>query len=179
MKNKIGFTLIETIVVIAIMSAMFAFLFVNFRGKDDIRFLDNKANTILSDLQRLQTMSLSGELVDGQSPKYYFFKFTNCATDGCTGYQLAAKMPDDSEFVISDVGLEKILINVIGAEGVQSGNIYVRFDAPRGTIQIFNGADSLDSLTAKAALSGILVPDDSRYIKISAISGRINISSTQ
>ncbi|MBI5765718.1 type II secretion system protein [Candidatus Falkowbacteria bacterium] len=89
MKIKHGFTLIETIVVIAIMSIIFAFLFVNFRGRENNRELENNALLVLDGLKRLQTMALAGETINGISPQYYFLKISNCSS-GCSNYQLLA-----------------------------------------------------------------------------------------
>ena len=166
-----GFTLIEIIVVIAIMSAMFAFLFVNFRGKDNIRFLDNKANTILSDLQRLQTMSLSGELVNGLSPKYYFLRFSGCDS-GCSNYQLEAKMPDNLEVIIENVALARILITIV--QGAPTGAVDINFYPPRGTIKISSDEDLL--VLKIAHLTNNLI---FKYIKINSVSGRLDISPNQ
>ena len=62
-KKVSGFTLIEIIVVIAIIAFFSTFLIIGFRGNEKQRAINNAALSVVDGLKRMQTMAFSGSLV--------------------------------------------------------------------------------------------------------------------
>ncbi len=78
-----GFTLMELIVVIAIMGLMATFIVANFAAKRAERDLLIAQNEIITNIRKLQSYSLSSRtLSGGQAVQYYLMKLSTTGTGG-------------------------------------------------------------------------------------------------
>ncbi len=73
-KNK-GFTLIEMLVVIAIIAVISGVIVVNFRESSDIHKLQRSAQIVVQGIREAQNMSLSSTEIDGEVYNYYGVHF--------------------------------------------------------------------------------------------------------
>ncbi len=78
-----GFTLVELIVVLAIMGLMSSFIIANYAGKRTERDLVIAQNEIITNLRKMQSYSLSSRtLSNGQAVQYYLMKFAPTTLNG-------------------------------------------------------------------------------------------------
>lgn len=183
MKSSRGFTLIEILVVIAITGVMFAFLVVNFQGNQNVRDIKSDGLLLLDGIKRMQTMALAGSNSAGRSPVYYEFLANVCPLTGCsyslTGHYLNSTPPPVEEIEqIATVNLKNSKLSVEGG----FNNILIDFNMPRAAVII--------KVNSVGGVGGVVMPNttiklvhvkDSNafiYVKINAISGRMDISNT-
>ncbi|MEK7653087.1 MAG: type II secretion system protein [Patescibacteria group bacterium] len=161
---KNGFTLIEILVVIAIIAFFSTFLIVGFRGNEKQRAINNAALSVVDGLKRMQTMAFSGSLVDSLTPVSYNFLIGNCSSN-CS-YILRGQLVGSMFTEIEEVNFDK---NILVDAG---GSLEIKFASPRGAAMI-NENPLQEEATIKlshkdSSLSPICV-------KVNRISGRMDI----
>ncbi len=159
-KNTGGFTLIELLVSIAIFSLMTTFLIVNYRVDEQARILKNQSQEVVSALEKIQNMALTGETVNSVSPSIYRFSINNCLIS-CF-YKLSGISADDAELPV----IQKALASV-SVQTNQPGGLAINFYPPRGNMLIQPG--DLDSAGFELSNGSA-----SYCIKVNAVSGRID-----
>lgn len=92
MKRK-GFTLIELMVVIGIVTIMSAILLASIVNNRDRRLVKTSAETFISDLRGLQNKALTGELIGGLRPCFFDFSPT-VSGSRALGYSISSRAYD-------------------------------------------------------------------------------------
>lgn len=161
-----GFTLIELLVAISIFTLLSSFMVLSYHNDEKAKVLKTQAQDILTGLQRVQNMALTGELIDGVSPLSYKFLLSDC-DNNCT-YYLSAVLADGTELAIVQENLKSVAVkNQLG------NSLDVRFLPPRGNINIFVPA-SQDNAVLKISNSQAV----SYCIKLDSVSGRMDLTAT-
>lgn len=161
---KSGFTLIELLVAIAVFFILTSFVVVKYQGNNDLRYLRGDAQKIVDDLQKIQNMALTGELIGDFLPDSYELKFSACEAD--------------CEYVVFystiNAQLKKIdhaSLNFVG--GFREA--IVSFRSPRGRMFIYDdGGIELDDLAIN-----IYNKEGSFCLKLNSVSGRIGLTPGQ
>ncbi|MFA5047493.1 MAG: prepilin-type N-terminal cleavage/methylation domain-containing protein [Patescibacteria group bacterium] len=173
-KKKSGFTLIELIIAIAIFAMLTSWLFLTFKDTADGREVKNDAAQLLDGIRQMQTMALSGQLVNGDVPLKYSFVLDACNSD-CSYEQWAVF--NNSSTSLAVYHFKKLIITGINSKD-GSGNVTslssvgLSFLPPRGN-PIFSVASSTEvNISVKHSVSDI-----SYCLKINRISGRMDIKS--
>lgn len=161
-----GFTLIELLVAISIFTLLSSFMVVSYHNDEKAKVLKTQAQDVLTGLQQVQNMALTGELIDGISPISYKFLLSDC--DNNCIYYLSAVLADGTQLPIAQKSLKSVAVDVQSASGLD-----VNFLPPRGKIEIAvpNGPDAA---TLKISNSQSV----SYCIKLDSVSGRMDLSAT-
>lgn len=169
---KKGFTIIELLVSLGIFIVVTAMVVTNFRGGSRSDELKIAAETIASNLRRVQNMALAGELIDGVTPPGGYGIYFNLATsdryilfadkNGNRAYDVNEALPDGTIILAKNIRLSDVLPAAAST---------VIFKPPKPTIYI-NGdtADNVITVTIKHALSGKI-----KKILTNRISGRVDV----
>jgi prepilin-type N-terminal cleavage/methylation domain-containing protein len=174
-KNKKGFTLAEMMIVIAIIGIFSSMTIVNFRGNEKVREVDNQALLLLDGIKRIQTSSLSGRTIEGDTVSAYRFEINKCFSSGCSYSLLASTTPPMIVFdtVLLELSNIDIIDNAIPTNSI-GDNLKVDIFPPRGNMDIL-----IDGVSGNSeVILKIEHKDDSdifKKIKINKISGRMDI----
>lgn len=166
-KNHQGFTLIELMLAISLFMILSSFTIINYRANEKVRLLKTQAQEIVSGLQKIQNMALTGETVDGEVPLSYQFIINDCLNSNDCSYKLQAVIPGNESIDISNSSLRSAIVEV------GSGNdLVAKFYPPRGKIILIDSAqhELIDS-SIEITNAG---HDGYFCIKINAVSGRID-----
>lgn len=169
---KKGFTIIELLVSLGIFIIVTTMVVTNFRGGSRSDELKIAAETIASNLRRVQNMALAGEQVGGITPM--------------GGYGIYFSLGEPSHYIIFadsngnqkyDMGEDlldgKIMLlkNIVITEVQPLVNSSVVFKPPKPTVYINGGiADNIFSVTVKHTLSGKI-----KKVSANRVSGRIDV----
>lgn len=75
-KNLAGFTLIELIVVVSLMTVIFGLLSIDLNSQRSIRSLRIAENELVSNIRKVQSYTLSSRILpNGEAAQYYILKF--------------------------------------------------------------------------------------------------------
>lgn len=175
-KSRDGFTLIEILIALAVMGILFLLLIINFRQNQNSKDIRNDALLVLDGVKRVQTMSLSGQINNDQSPTSYEFLLTTCSLDSGCPYSLNAKIDDTVINTIETVTIKNSKLSVVDNSGGAAGSqLLIGFKTPRAMAEIkVDGSSTNDAIIKLEHIkdSGIV-----RFIKINSISGRMDIVS--
>ncbi|OGY44143.1 MAG: hypothetical protein A3B89_03290 [Candidatus Buchananbacteria bacterium RIFCSPHIGHO2_02_FULL_40_13] len=167
-KNNNGFTLAEMMIVIAIIGIFSSLTIINFRGQAKVRELNSQALLLLDGLKRMQTSSLTGQMVAGEVPTAYLFEINDCPSD-CF-YSLRAETALGGEIDIDNVLLTKSIIDLL-----TGNNLLIKITPPRSNIEI--DLDGAPLTSVEIILKHLNDPSITKKIKINGISGRMDIIS--
>ena len=176
--NQKGFTVLELIIVSAIMVMLLTLVTVNFKGFDNKSVLDSESDKLFSVLRQAQIWSLTGHLQNGERYSYGVY-FEECSTTETCSYFLFTDLDGDKVYDLGEgykQGEYKMIkgayVSSLVIEGSTSiDELSVVFEPPLGTIY-FNGLEDYDS--ADVILKHITY-DAEQVIKVNRISGQINI----
>lgn len=166
-RNRRGFTLIELMVAISIFTLLSSFTIINYRVNEKVRALKNQAQELVSGIQKIQNMALTGETVNSEVPIIYKFSLADCV-DNCV-YKLSAVISPTEETIISQTALKAVNINITP---LASGGIVAEFAPPRGKMLLHAQNDPTETY-ADTAIE-IKNSDVAVCIRLNAISGRID-----
>src|SRR3989339_140628 len=133
-----GFTLIEILVIVAIVGIFSGFLVINFSAGNKIRDVKNAALLVVDGIKRMQTMALAGEVIDGKVPLAYQASFSSGLSKFNLDYYISiSESEPSSTATIETVELTnaKIELNV--------SPVNVIFYPPRANMEFRSGAPSL------------------------------------
>lgn len=164
-----GFTLIEILIVISIISFFSAFLVVNFRSNEKLKEVKNQALVVVDGLKRVQTMALTGEKVEEIYPLRYIFSINKCSDGNC---YYGIKRDDVDRDPFETVDLKNMVVEIMDGNGRSVQSLDASFLPPRANIKLLAGG-----ITEEATIKLIHIKDDNltRCIKINSISGRIDV----
>lgn len=174
--NQNGFTVLELMVVAAIMAMLLTMIIANFHGFEHRTTLDSEAEKIVSVIRQAQVWSLSGQTV-GTDRYSYGVNFSVCTNNNCNFYLFkdqengGNKVYDIGEAI--DGGSYKMPAGVY-IESVtpnSSNKLNVIFSAPLGQAY-FNNSEANE--TASIVLKSTRFSGQ-KIIQINSISGQINI----
>lgn len=162
--NKRGFTLIELLVTMAIFGVITTIVVVNFRAGQKQDFLNLSADEIVSNIKKVQTAAITGELIEGEIP--------------AGGFGLHFEEDANSYIYFADDGNHSYTNDTILQEYFLEKNVFIDsnldivFDPPRPTVY-FNGftTENKKEIILKSTDTDI----SSKKIIINAVSGRIDI----
>ena len=156
-KDRTGFTIIEMMTVVFIMSILSTIVVAGYRNNEEARHLKFQADLLVDGLERTQSFALAGSIVNDQIPLGYRFKVSSC-NDNCE-YQIFALLKgeteDPNEVEFEERSITKVSIDV---------NFEADFMLPRGRVE----ATEPFSFTVSSG-AGIY------EIQVDPISGRINL----
>lgn len=166
-----GFTLIELIVVIAIIGFFSSFLLINFRSNQKVSEVRQQALLVVDLIKQAQTMALSGQLVEGVKPIGYGAAVV-CLDNGnpCQGLIVSTVNEEDGWNIVTQSALSK---NVTLA-----GPIYLfAFSGSRANLKITAFEGSSETMVDEAVLRVERVDDETitQCISANALSGRIDL----
>lgn len=165
-KNFFGFTLIEILIVIALIGIFATFLVVSFNKKEGARELKNNALLVIDGIKRAQTMALSGQKINGAALEAYVFSIETCG--GNCHFDLKGRT-DGAIIPIETVGLNpNVSVSAPAAE--------IRFKPPRANMELW-GINPDVILTEYEINIFLSYPGISEKYKIVAnrVSGRVDI----
>ena len=170
--KKSGFTLIELIISIAIFSILVSWLVLTFKDTADSREVKNDSLKLLDGIKQMQTMALSGQLVNGDIPISYAFLVNTCSAD-CFYEQKAVF--NNSSSSLDKYYFKKLIITKIQSidgAGVTStiASAGLSFLPPRGNTVFSESSSTQINITVKHLVSNIYY-----CLKINRISGRMDI----
>lgn len=158
--NKRGFTIIEMMTVIFMMSILSTMVVASYRNNEEARNLKQQAELAVDGLERAQNYALTGSTVDdNQIPIAYQFKVVQCDYEfnGTCQYQIWAKINNgNNDIFIESRSFTKVNIN---------NDFSVDFLLPRGKIENIEGDNF--KITNETG---------SYTIEVNSISGRINFT---
>lgn len=189
-ERAVGFTLVEMLVVISIITIMTTVVIANFRKSQPTDALRAAASEIAAEFQRLQAYALSGSFEDPDAIRYgfarvgsdateYFVVSTNARcpdfteSDACVAAGdmeiTTKKLPDRVLFVsatptaVFDVGGDPIF--------------FVGYDAPRGVLfRLGNDVPAPPCPPTAACITlGYERSDVTKTITINTVSGRVDV----
>jgi len=177
-RNKnCGFTLIELLLAISLFMILSSFTIINYRTNEKVRELKNQAQLLVSGLQKIQNMALTGESVNGLTPLAYKFSIAECS-ENCS-YGLSAIVSSDLEVAeepISSSALKSVTISIAGNP---PGGLAAKFSPPRGKMSL-QSADGAPTAYADAAIEISNANHDGYFcVKLNSVSGRIDYISGQ
>jgi prepilin-type N-terminal cleavage/methylation domain-containing protein len=169
-KTKNGFTLIELMVVIAIIGFFSSFLLINFRSNQKVAEVRQQALLVIDLIKRAQTMALSGQTVDGERPVGYG-AVAICPNndDPCLG---VIAITDDGENWKMVTGTE------LSKNIILEGDIHLfAFSGSRANLEIIAIIDGHETIIQDTVLRIENVSDSTiaQCIGANALSGRIDL----
>jgi prepilin-type N-terminal cleavage/methylation domain-containing protein len=159
--KKGGFTIVEMMTVIFIMSILSTIVVASYRNNEEARNLKLQAQLAVDGLERAQNYALTGSTVNGnQIPVAYQFIVKQCfeEIDNCQ-YEIWAKINNGE----TDIFIESRSFNKVNI----GNNFSVDFFLPRGKIEITEEAKENFTITNDVG---------SYLIEVNAVSGRINMT---
>jgi len=171
--NVFGFTLIEMMIVISIISIFSSMTVINFRANEKSKELDNQALILLDGIKKTQTSALAGKLIDDELPVAYRIEVAPCLSN-CS-FDLKIEPLGESLYTLETSELSKSKISIVD-ENVNDIDkvLNINISPFRGKMSMFfNGAPTN---VASIRLEHIDDSSISKLITINAISGRIDIS---
>jgi len=167
MKNS-GFTLMELMVAISILSLLTTFVVANYSSNEKERNLRQEAGKVLWSLEQAQNMSLTGEVFDNFVPDSYEWQIKDCGINNCTVLIVAKKVSGGAK-TVQTIVLKKVGL-AITAGGANDGTLTAVFAPPRGKMQLTENQTAINV--------NIFNEEDSSYcLEGNTISGRLGLSS--
>jgi len=165
-----GFTLVEILIAIAVFSILASFMLINFRKDQNYRDLKQDGIFIESIIKKSQTLSLSGQSINGQAYEKFIVSAGNCIAGLCSSFDLKGRIGTE-EYLLESVTFSKSKI-----AGIDQ-NFKIEFDTPRAQAKITYNNQNV----ATSSLRLINTKDSSLFkcVEFSAISGRIDITNCQ
>ncbi len=162
---KRGFTLVELLVAMAIVSLLSTFVVFKYVENDQVKHLKNQAELIIDGLEKTQNMALTGQTTSDRTPLAYRFQLAECTTD-CS-YQIVAVFAADGqdEEVVENKNFGQALITTNTGQP-----LLATFNLPRGRL-------SLNDNQADSAWAQIANEDSFFCVKVIAVSGRLDLLS--
>jgi len=177
--NNRGFSLIELVISVAIVSVIMALVMFNFKGFEKSTVLANEAEKLSSVIRQAQIWALTGQLQDGvRPPGGYGVSFTSCLTPPCE-YILFSDNNNNhlydgaSEQAPSGVNqLHEHVTISLEIDSFSESYIDLDFTPPTSTIFFNNDNNTYDVATIHLThqISGL-----SKDVTINRISGQIDI----
>lgn len=160
--NNRGFTLVEALVVIAIISIISGFIVINFRHGEEGNKLQRSAQQVVQSIRKAQNMALSSVEYEGTIYDYYGVYFDEQGLPN--SYYIftsinAVYNPTEGDKIVETVNLEQGII----IEVTPSTQLDIAFIPPHSFIQ-FNPSVSNTTITIKK--DGGTCPQDCKYVKI-------------
>jgi len=153
-KEDKGFTLIELMVVMAIISIMTAVVLANYRGGNQQLALDRSANKLAQDIRRAQDMAMSPREECGGDPAFHGGYGIQLKGNEPSRYLLLADCNDDKNL---DSGDDEVLEQINFEPGVEivaltSNNLRIIFSPP-DPITVFMPS-GYDNVSIELGISG-------------------------
>lgn len=170
-----GFTLIELMLAISLFMILSSFTIINYRTNEKVRELKNQAQEVVSGLQKIQNMALTGETVNGKLPLSYKLSIAECSDD-CS-YKLSALVssdPAEPEEIISTTALKSVTISI---KNNPAGGLAVKFSPPRGKMALQSASDAEATYIDTEIEISNANHDGYFCVKLNTVSGRIDYSS--
>jgi prepilin-type N-terminal cleavage/methylation domain-containing protein len=169
-KIKNGFTLIELIVVIAIIGFFSSFLLINFRSNQKVAEVRQQALLVIDLIKQTQTMALSGQLVDGARPVGYGAAGVCVSSDKPCWKLIVTTMDGESWDIVSQSELSKN-VKLVGDVHLFS------FSGTRANLEITAFQSSGEVVVQDAVLRIENIDDASiaQCVGANALSGRIDL----
>ncbi|MFH1098526.1 MAG: type II secretion system protein [Candidatus Uhrbacteria bacterium] len=184
-----AFTLIELLVVIAIFAVLTTFLLANFRVGKERSALRDAATLIVSDIQRLQLLALSGDTrtpgavaygihFDAINHKSSYILFAdqtsvgegNAAMSPNGRYDFGEELPDGTVNLPTDV-----VIAAVDLSDSPSDSVDVLFRSPRGDVVVSSSLATMPLATIVHVALRHRSGGDDRILTINGISGQVNV----
>ena len=105
-KKESGFSLLELLVVMFIISLLSAIVLINYRGNQDKYALNQATQKVASDLRRAQNMAISGVDITGN-----YYGYGVYIVDDSTSYFIYGDVNGDSFYGAGDTTIETINLN--------------------------------------------------------------------
>ncbi|MFA5029199.1 MAG: prepilin-type N-terminal cleavage/methylation domain-containing protein [Patescibacteria group bacterium] len=172
-KMTAGFTLIEILVVIAIMGALSSFLIINFRVNEDSRKFKNDSLLVMDGFKKAQTMALASQLVEGRAPVGYAVLLDDCSFGSCS-YEIASYGGDKKDFSNQSDFKTIEKVNLSEEVELKAKNSRIIFFPPRAESVILVNGEITNYLPVELRhKKGKLLPI---CVTVSGMSGRIDSS---
>lgn len=169
-EKESGFTLIELIVVIAIIGFFSSFLLINFRSNQKVSEVRQQALLVIDLIKRAQTMALSGQLVEGVRPVGYG-SAAACLVNGRPCFGLIVTTNDGENWnAVTQSDFSKNIKLV--------GPIYLfAFSGSRANLEIsvVEGSDLISVQDAVLRVENVDDTSIAQCIGANALSGRIDL----
>lgn len=172
--DRLGFTVLEMIVVASIIVILMVVFLANFRGFESKAALENEAEKLISVLKQAQIFSLTGQTI--ASTRYnYGIHLEECESGSCT-YVLFSDLNSDNDYDAGEIYnsnsftlLKGVYISSLSPDS--GSKLDIIFEAPLGDIY-FNNSQSNESGTIILSQT---ISDSFKTITINRISGRIDV----
>lgn len=171
LKNDTGFTIIEFLVVIAIVAVLSGIMVVNFRSGEEANRLQRSAQQVIQGMREAQNMALSAVEYQGQVYNYYGVHFNRQSMPGFFYIYVNSGVAYNSGSEIKTITLEDGIIISAVSTGAQ---LDAAFMPPHAFVE-FN--PPVDDATITIKKQDGTCPQDCRYIKINE-KGWMTISQT-
>lgn len=102
-KPRAGFTLVELLIVVAIMLIMTGTLFANQRNKKEVIEVESAAREVAAQLRALQNEALNGKLIEGEYAHYFKFNTPDALTSNNSVYTVSYANSAGPSNIIGDV----------------------------------------------------------------------------
>ncbi|MBU3935024.1 prepilin-type N-terminal cleavage/methylation domain-containing protein [Patescibacteria group bacterium] len=147
-KNSAGFSLVELIVVMAIISLLSIVVFANYRTGEKQFALQRSAYKLAQDIRRVQNMAISAREFQGNVPPRYGLEFEK----NRAYYFLFADINDNGRYEPSDVEVERITFE----EGIKIQDLFT--SASKTTVWVaFKPPDPLTTIQDPAPRSTLRI----------------------
>jgi len=175
MKNK-GFTVLELLVVIGIITAMMTLFLVNFKDFDSKATLENETEKIVSILKEAQLYALTGQTFGGVRYNYglqlnecvpgscNFYLFKDNQSSGNKLYETGEELTGGQHILASKINITSVLPAIGGDE------LNIIFSSPLGEIYFNDEQDEDEAIIVLEQMDS----GDQKVIRINRISGQIN-----
>jgi prepilin-type N-terminal cleavage/methylation domain-containing protein len=169
-KNSIGFTIIELLVVVAVIGVISTMLVVNWRQGEKQYLLQRTAQEMVQNIRKAQDMALTSSRHECEIPDNYGVYFT---TQSPGSYKIFADKNDNNQYDGADSDVENIDIESgIEISALSSEpKLHLTFSLPDAFVYI---SPSATSATITIKRTGLSCPDYCKEIKIMD-TGRITI----
>ncbi len=167
---KGGFTLIELIVVIAIIGFFSSFLLINFRSNQKESEVRQQALLVIDLIKRAQTMALSGQLVEGVSQVSYGAAAI-CISPGKPCWTLVVATANGADW--NTVSQSELSNNVKLAGDIH----FFVFSGSRANLEItaFTSNGEVTVQDAMLRIENVSDPSINQCVGANALSGRIDL----
>lgn len=180
LKLQIGFTILELVVVMAIIVILIVLFLTNFRGFENKSALEGEADKISSVLKQAQVLSLTGQLAGSPPTRYsYGVRISECTSGSCT-YILFGDFDDDKLYTLGEENIGGQIHNMLKGVYINPGSLQlggsvtdldIVFEPPLADVY-FNGLQSFETATI---ILDHTIYNGQKTITINQISGQINI----
>ena len=149
-----GFTLMELLIVIAVIGIISTMLVVNWRKNEKQYQLQRAAQEIVQNIRKVQDMALNSFKYEGEIPDYSYGLFFD--KDDNNSYIVFGDRNGNNTYQASDMQIENVSIETgieINSLSSENQNLHITFSLPDGFTGIEPSADSATIIIKKTGKS--------------------------